>query len=237
MRTSNKILLTVGAGTVLFVFLLSVAVKFMPEKMKSIIESHGESSIRETRTVSLGAFNEILVKGYWEISLVQGDTYRVEIDAPKDDIEKILVEKKGSTLLLDSKTKSQDSDSSGRQKVSISLPLISQIDLSGITKLKFSGFSNEALSVNFDGVTSISGTDSKIQNLSIIGKGIFSADLSDTPVTNAMIQCEGTYTMDLLMNGGRLSGNLKGVGKLSYQGNVSVNEIQVENPESKVVKR
>jgi len=226
MKTSNKILLIAGATPVLIVFLLMILFKILPLKDK---ESQGLSEITagqaaNEQTVPLYDFNGISATGAWDIRLVRSDEYSVKIETgvcSKNDT--------GALLLINDRMP-------GKQAIAtISLPMISSIDMTGNANLRLSGFKADFLSIHIQGTSNISGTGSQITKLALTGEGILNADLTGVAVSNADIKCNGTYTIGLLMKGGRLSGMLNGAGTVTYQGDVSVNEIQVANPEGKVL--
>jgi hypothetical protein len=113
--------------------------------------------------------------------------------------------------------------------------MISSIDLLVGANLHLSGFNADSLSINVKGTSNLSGSDGQIEKLVLTGTGKLNADLTGITVSNAEIKCNGIYTVGLLMSGGRLSGILKGAGVVTYQGDVSANEITANNPQSKVV--
>ena len=237
MKTSNKILLVAGTIPLVFVFILAIVIRITALNSESIHAFQTESYALETRTVLLDGFKKISTQGPFEINLVQGDEYLVEISAPGNIIDDIIAEKRGDALFLDSSDKSKRLGGLKQIQASITMPSISQIDMKGATTVSLSRFSIDSLSIRAEGMTDITGSKSTIHDLAFSGKGASNMELSSIPVTNADIECEGMFTIDLLMDGGVLSGDLRGPGKLSYEGDVSSNEIRAEGPFSKVVHR
>jgi hypothetical protein len=232
MKNSNKILLGAGLIPVLIIILMFLALKIMPNNAFKNMSS--QSGAKASRTIDLRDFSKLSIKGVWAIHLIQGSDYKVEIKALEESIDKIKVEKRDSILFIDDNPNSLKSNDNKNQEATIILPVLDEIDLNGVNNLNLSGIKCEDFSIHTEGATRISNSDGSIQNLSIGGNGVSTINLSGISVTNAIIEYQGVYYINLLMNGGRLSGRLDGLGSFNYQGDVSVNEIKVNNNSNKV---
>ena len=236
IKLSNKILLIAGAVPILFIILMLSAFKFFSS---GEVNSQGSSTgvpNQITRALPLEGFSEISVTGVWKVNIFQGKNFLVNISATESDLDKIRAEKNGNELVLDIKEEFKHSKDYERITADITLPDLSRINImNGVATINLSGLDIDSLSVKTLGVANISGDKGSIRDLEFDNQGVLRTDLSAIQVTNANIMCNGVFTIELLMNGGRLSGNLNGIGSLNYHGDVSENDIRVNGPFSKVV--
>lgn len=235
IKTSNKILLIAGSIPILFIILMFCSLKFISWGGGSPQASNSSSSDLIKRTLPLEGFSEISLKGVWKVNLFQGDSFIVNISAPESAMNEIKAEKNGNELVLDSGTKPKGSGGNRRITAEITLPAVSRIDMEGVTSINLSDMQIESILIRSEGVANISGDKGMIRDLEFYGNGVTRMDLSAVPVTNASLKCPGVYTIKLLMNGGRLSGSLDGVGTFKYVGIAGVNELRVNGPQNKVV--
>jgi hypothetical protein len=117
----------------------------------------------------------------------------------------------------------------------ITLPSLSDIRVSGLVSLKISGFSSESLTINTTGSTFITGKGNHIHNLHLKGKGLSNLNLRQNSVINADLRYKGVYKIELSMAGGELTGQIKGVGKVIYDGEVLKESIRKDGP-SKIIR-
>ena len=235
MKTSNKFLLIAGSVPILFIILMLATLKFYPWAEANSQAVLSDTSDLVTRTLPLEGFSEISTNGAWKVNLSQGDSFLVNISAPEPDINNIKAQINGDRLILDdSDTKFKRTARSKSITADITLPTVSGIDMEGVTTVKL-GMDIDSVLIRSEGVANISGDKGMIRNLQFIGNGITMLELSAIPVTNADLKCQGIYTIALLMNGGKLSGSIEGLGTFDYDGGVSVNEIIVNNNRNKII--
>ncbi len=55
-------------------------------------------------------------------------------------------------------------------------------------------------------------------------------NLGDISIRNAELDCKGVININLTLNGGELTGSLKGVGELRYAGEISRESIRIKGP-------
>ena len=110
------------------------------------------------------------------------------------------------------------------------MPSLSRLNLTGMYDVDISGLKDSKMSVDITGVLSLTGTDSSVEDFSFSGSGIVYADLKDMPVSNAHFDFNGMYFINMRMNGGELSGRIKGPGKIITKGNIINNSINVDSP-------
>lgn len=228
MKTSNKILL-ISSSTLmgivivfLLLFRLTLGGSITPEERKD------SDSPMVSREFPLADFTAIEVSGHWEIELAYGETTQVKVEAPGDVMERLSIEKQAETLIL-STDKSWRPDP-GKVTALITMPSLSDLRVSGLVSLKLSGFSGESLTIHTTGSTSITGAGNHIRNLHLKGKGLSNLNLRQNSVINADLHYKGVYKIDLSMAGGELTGKIKGVGKVIYNGEVTKESIQKDGP-------
>ena len=228
MKTSHKILVFAGIVPMFIVILMVLFMKNILEDTGDITAPYSDSHPRVTKEVLVKDFSKISTDGIWRIHVIQGDDFSVELEAPEKVIEDIKLEKSDDTLFLASRNK--PFSKLIKPQASITLPSISEIHLYGMTNLDLSGFDSETITINAQDVSTISGMDSMIQQLTLTGNGILFLDMYDTTVTNAHIDYNGLYNVKMAIAGGRLSGQISGIGTLHCRGDVGINDIEVISP-------
>jgi len=233
MKTSNKILLISSSSLIgiviifLLIFRLTLGNSVTTERLKD------SDQTTVSREFPLAGFTSIEVNGQWEVELMRGDTIQVKVKGPGDIVEDLSVKKRGGTLIMNTDKKWRHS----KRKVTalITMPSLSNLRLSGVVSLELNGFTSENLTVNTSGVTSIMGKGNHIRNLNLIGKGVSNLNLRQNSVINADLSYKGVYKIELSMAGGELTGKIKGVGKVIYNGEVRKESIRKEGP-NKVIR-
>jgi hypothetical protein len=214
MKTSNKLLLVSASGLIVIILALFLVLRIALETSTDIEKSAKSEGAQLTKQFPLKDFTAIQVIGHWKIDVVRGDATQVIAEAPADVMDTIVVEKRQQTLILENKNRL------GKVRASIKLPSLLDLRLKGLISLKLSDFQTDTLSMRTSGATTINGTGNKIRDLSVSAEGVTNLDLRQNPVTNADLRCEGVYKIELSMAGGELSGKVKGVGEVLYNGKV-----------------
>ena len=228
MKTSNKILLISGSSLIgivivfLLIFRITLGNSITTERPK---DSHKPTVSRE---FPLADFTAIEVNGHWDVELTRGEIIQVKVKAPEDVMEHLSVEKQAGTLILKADKKWRHSH--GKVTALISMPSLSNLRLSGLVGLELNGFTSESLTVYTAGSTSITGKGNFINNLHLKGKGLSNLNLKRNSVINADLLYEGVYKIELSMAGGELTGKIKGVGKVIYDGEVRKESIRKDGP-------
>jgi hypothetical protein len=181
-----------------------------------------------SRDFPLAGFTAIEVTGHWEIDITRGETTRVKVKAHEDVLKNLSVEKQAGTLIL--RTEKKWRRSPGKVTAFITVPLLSELRLSGLVSLELNGFTSESLKVYTTGSTSITGKGNHIHHLYLKGEGLSNLNLRRNEVINAELRYEGVYKIELSMAGGELTGTIEGVGKVIYDGEVRKESIRKEGP-------
>lgn len=232
MKTKNKFLLfTLILPFILVVMVIfSIKKSFNEETVPSTTTSEGIDTFK--KSYDFTDFERISVEGSWNIHLMHDDHYKIEIVAPEDMVDELSVEKTGQTLVLTSEKKNTYSLFSLDKKpgINITLPLISKLDVKGLANISISDFSNAETSISVEGLMNVTAKHSNFNQFSLSGDGVINVSMNDTPVTNAHFEHSGIYNIMMLMDNGRLSGNLDGIGRMIASGEVYENSIKVSGP-------
>lgn len=228
MKTSNKILLISSSSLIGMVIVFLLIFRLTLENNITTERSKDSDKPIVSREFHLAGFTAIEVSGHWEIELTRDEKIQVKVKAPEDVMENLSVEKQAGTLIL--RTNKKWRHSPGKVTALVTMPSLSDLRLSGLVSLELNGFTSESLTVYTTGSTSITGKGNYINNLSLKGEGLSNLNLKRNSVINADLRYEGVYKIELSMNGGELTGKIKGVGKVVYDGVVGKESIRKEGP-------
>lgn len=193
------------------------------------VELSGE---RTTRTYDYADFDGVHVAGQWQVTIERGDAWRVSVEVPAEVADRVRVERGGDVLHLAYDRAlwfggfgRVDRENDGTPQATITMPALEMLDLSGASRLSFSGFEGGALSVDVSGGVALQGAASRFDTLTLDLSGAGSIDLADVPVTDANVDINGAGNVKLQMAGGRLTGDVSGAANLEYSGTVSAETI------------
>jgi hypothetical protein len=233
MKTSNKILLISNSCLIVVMIVFLLVFRSTLESSITPVKSKDLDKSMVSHAFSLADFTEIEVSGHWGIELTRGETNQVKVTAPKDVMETLSVQNKSGTLIL--KTGKRRRHSPGKVTAQITMPSLSALHLRGLVSLELNGFRSENLTVYTAGATSIMGKGNHIINLYLRGEGLSRLNLNHSSVVNADLRYKGVYKIELSMAGGELTGRIKGVGKVIYDGEIRKEKIRKYGA-SKVIK-
>ncbi len=219
MKTSNKILLGVAVSIIAVVVLfpllmlrISIGQNIIGEHVRSLTD------VRQTKTFPINDFTGIQAEGVWDIQLIQGESYQVNIEAPEDYQDYLVVEKVDNILHLS--LKERPNDTPLVLKATVALPTLSELQIDGLTRVHFTGFTSEHFTIRSGGHTTIIGTGNTIESLHVNGDGFLKLNLKENLVTHADLRYHGLVDIALSMAGGKLTGLIDGFGKVVYDGEV-----------------
>jgi hypothetical protein len=181
------------------------------------------SGERTSRTYGLTGFDGVDVSGQWDITIERADSWRVVVDVPVELIDEVGAELRGDQLSISLEGGWCAGCFGGglELKATITMPALESIDVSGTSRVRFSGFDGPSLSIDWSGAGEVRGTASRYDKLSLDMSGAVSVELGDVPVRDADVDVSGAGNVTLLMAGGRLTGDLSGAANLEYSGTVS----------------
>ncbi len=223
MKTSNRILLGVALGIAVMLVMLPLFILRVTVERNTLDESGKLSTDTiPTKTFSLQDFVGIHADGYWDIEIVQGKEYRVDVNVPDDIVDRLIVRiDENKMLSLARKYSPQESVEPIRLQASITLPALSRLSIKNLGRIHFTGFTTDALTIEANGHSTIIGATNNIRNLILNSQGFVKVDLKESKIANAELFCGGLVNIDLNMAGGTLSGLIDGFGKVLYSGEVS----------------
>jgi hypothetical protein len=222
MKSSNKILLWAIAGIIVITFGLVLASRFV---FKSVVEKDWVEIRSELissgeivkRSFDVRDFVGVETAGAFDVTIKQGADYSVEVEI-EEAFEKYLeVEKQGTILVMDL-TENTKSGATPMVRVDITMPVLNLIKSSGGLDVRFDGFSEGRLSVETSGAVEAKGTNGTYRELRIRTSGAANIDFRGIQVTTADVRMSGAGNAEIKIDGGKLEGNLSGVGKLVYYG-------------------
>lgn len=227
MKTSNKIVWGSFVGLFAITVMFLVALKIF---LGGDLEATGEA-IRDTtygsREIDVQGLTGVDLKGHWRAEIIQGTKEQMVVEGPEDLLAVLSVSRRGTLLALH--LPKQDKDA-GKLHVTVRMPDLHTLRTKGVVDMRLGGLDTEHLFIRTDGVSSIRGKDGRIKNFRFKGRGVTKMDLRDVPVRTADLDCKGVIKIDLTMDGGALTGSIKGVGELRYAGKTSRMSIQQEGP-------
>ncbi len=196
----------------------------------------GEGPVRE-RTVNADGFSAISVSGGWEVIITPGEAYGFSFEAQQNllDLMKVSVDGDELNIEMDGNVKTDDP-----MVVRISAPVITDIDLSGATKLNSeASFSGESLSIHGSGACEITigcDLDALFLDLSGASKTTLSGRVDDLTISLSgaskiyagdcaskivKLNASGAAYADLNVSE-ELHVDASGASKINYKGNPSI---------------
>jgi hypothetical protein len=227
MKRSTAALLVGLGGIVAVLLLLALWVRFTStgEALPAL------SGQRTTRSYALTGFTQVKVNGQWQVTLVRGDEWAVEVSYPAELESGIDVRQEGGALTLRyTLNRSWWSDFGSKEAVGMSarvvMPALEAVDVRGASSLDLTGFEGERLAIAASGAISIDGRDSRYDALELKISGVGRTDLGGVTTTAARIDVSGAQNITLRMAGGSLSGSVSGVSRVDYLGTVSSQDVR-----------
>jgi len=180
-----------------------------------------------TVTFDFQDFTNISVGTVFNVAIIQGSEYSIEVTIDADEVNRVSVTQSGSTLnvgLLQG-----DGDIQTLQAV-VTMPVLDRINLTGVVNATVSDFGQAQMMVNVGGVSRLNGNGLTISNLTAIVSGVSQLNFGNIrPLGTANIDVDGVSQATLNMGvGSTLTGSVgtgqgSGVSALFYYGtNVTV---------------
>lgn len=176
-------------------------------------------------------FDRLLLRGSWQISIVQGDVWDVDVSVP-DDVEPYLnVGVNDGTLVLAVERSSKPwwfgGPGQGRSnRAEVTLPRLSGLRIEGAADVDLGPIAGESLALNVSGAGNIEATGGRFENLDLTIAGAANVSLDRMTVTNADVDLSGATNVELRLGGGALTGEIAGLGHLAYTGAVSSETVE-----------
>jgi hypothetical protein len=220
MKKSHTAMLSAVGAVVLLTIGAAASLRFSQSANGAELpELSGE---RTTRTHEATGFTGIDVRGEWQVEVVHGDSWQVELSYPVELENYLDLRVAAGRFILNYDVERGVWRRRDRNPLNvtahITMPALEEAELSGAAVLTFSGFEGKELEIESSGAAKIEGTDSRYADLELDMSGAGSADLRGVATTNARVDISGAPDVTLLMAGGDLSGDMSGAGTLEYYG-------------------
>jgi len=231
MRTSQKVLL----GGLVFVMALmiagvlgvrSVVNEFLGEEARADVGAFVPLDLE--LSPDLEEFDRLLIRSAWDIEVVRGSTWAVEISVPDDVEDRLNVGVNDGRLVLDIRRGDGPWWMNNRNEgnhARITMPSLAGIDVQGGANVALGEFSGDALAISIAGAANVEADGGRYRRLDLTIGGAGNVDMNDVPVTDAHVSLSGAYNVELAMAGGVLDGQVSGLGRLGYQGDVSREDV------------
>jgi hypothetical protein len=227
MKTSNKILWGSLGGLFATCVIFLVALRVLLGGDLEANQAPERHAAYVTREIAMVDFTGVELEGNWRAELTQGPGERITVEGPEDLLSTLSARRRGDALLLQMSKGRRDTR---KLHLSVTMPALHSLRTKGVVDATFTGFDSRQLSIRAKGVTAVRGEQGRIGALRLSGKGVSKLDLRQVPTASAHLDCTGVIKIDLTMNGGELTGSIKGVGELRYAGETSRTTIRQEGP-------
>jgi putative autotransporter adhesin-like protein len=227
MKRSTGALLVGLGGMVAALLLLALWVRLTSTR-EALPALSGQ---RTTRSYDVTGFTQVKATGQWQVTLVRGDEWAVELSYPAELESGIDVrQERGVLTLRYTFQHSWWSDFGSKEARSMTahvvMPALEAVDMRGASSLDFTGFAGERLAIDGSGAISIDGRDGRYDTLALKISGAGRTDLGGVTAAAAQINVSGVQNVTLRMAGGSLSGDVSGVSRVDYFGTVSSQDVR-----------
>ncbi len=230
MKTSSKILLTVLAALIILTIGGLISLRILVDRAAQSeggLRAFNEKTIGDsiTQQYDLQDFSQLEVQGGWRVSLASGEEYKVSITFPENLQDNIRIEKNGNMLILE--TRGLVDFKGSHFKADIQLPDLSAIRSEGGLSASLSGFSGDELSIKSGGGVQIQADNCHYTQLELDLSGGIQGNLKDLRAENIHVEGSGAVDLDLMVDGGSLTGEVNGAANIKIRGNLSKNTLTV----------
>ena len=177
-------------------------------------------------SVDLVDFTSVYSAGGWSLTITRGDTFNVDVSGTKSALEDVEVFTRGDTLHLEFVSGARTV--TGNMHAVVSIPDLERVQTAGNASVVITGFDLDSLDIEVDGAANITARDGRIGELSIDSDGAATFNFSDVQVQNAEVEMDGASNLDISMAGGELNGVLRGLGNVTFTGQVSDESIRID---------
>lgn len=173
----------------------------------------------------LAGFTGITSVGGWKITITQGD-YEVGVRVSERSADDVRVDVRDNSLHLGMGPGMRTV--TGTLEATVTLPRIDRLETDGGAEVHLDEVEAESFAVDVDGAASITASGGRYGRLVVEVDGAANVDFSGTEVVDANIDMDGASNLSITMAGGTLTGHLRGVGNVSYGGEVASETVRVE---------
>lgn len=232
MKDSQLAVATALGLLVLFVFVVVGGFRFvLGGDDPAAADAPVSSGPVAARPAGLTGFDRIEIRDNWEVEIVRGDDWSVELNVPEDSTDDLDVVVEGDRLVLDAGGSARWSwgwfGNDEQRSARIVMPALEGIVVAGSTDLSLAGFDGDSLEVEVAGAANIEADGGRYDRLTLTINGAGNFELGSMPVVDAEVHLAGAGNVELRMAGGVLSGSLSGFGNVEYSGAVAEERVTV----------
>ena len=171
------------------------------------------------------SFQEISIVGGWRITIGAGEP-GVAVTAAGRSSPEARVSVQHGTLHLEAPLTPGVSET--HLVATVSMPELSRLAITGGADVRIEGVEADRLELTVDGAASVRADESRFEHLQVTVQGATNLDFRGSRTVNAHVELDGASNLSIRMDGGRLTGTLRGVGNVTWTGTASDEAIRVE---------
>jgi hypothetical protein len=161
----------------------------------------------------VAGFNSVEVSGVFQVEIVSGKEYSVEVQADDNVLPLIETNVSGSTLHIDLREKASPSST---MIVRITAPSIERVDTTGAANVTASGISNDSFTINTTGASKVNlGGETAKLDIKVTGASVIDAEQLNAVAAN--IKASGASKINVSVSG-ELHTDASGASRIVYSG-------------------
>jgi hypothetical protein len=188
----------------------------------AVVVAVGQDNMRsEVRNVS--GFTGVDIGGAMEATITSGQAFEVIIEAKSDVLPQIKTVVKGNTLYVKHDSDWNDKMSwkkRGKVKVTVSLPMLDNLDISGATNAKVTGVNTDKMDIDISGASTVS-LEGNAQSSTIDISGASNLKAISFTSDSVNIDASGASSVKLSVIN-ELRADASGASSVCYSGNPRV---------------
>lgn len=174
------------------------------------------SGVAATDVRKLSDFKGVDVGGVFQVEVVSGKEYAVEVDADDNLLPYIKTEVDGDVLKISATERLK---SSTPMRIRVSAPNIESVEASGASKVSVAEIKNSDLRIDTSGASKVQ-IAGETASLTIDVSGASKIDAGDLKAGKANVDASGASSVDVFVTG-ELVSEASGASKIGYAGNPS----------------
>lgn len=225
MRTSNRILVGMGITILVLIVAVVVVVRITLGDIEEVqAEARRARGPEITVDYDITDFSHLRLDGAFKLTARESDTYGVSVTFPEDVEDLLVVERRDDALVL----RLTGSATGARFRAEVRAPELRGIENHGAAEITLLDYEVDAIAVENAGTASVVARNCRIGTLELSSDGALNAEFDKAVVGNAVLDLDGAANVLLFMDGGRLTGSVRGFANVRYDGTLSEQSVQVD---------
>lgn len=167
----------------------------------------------QTRT--LPEFKTITSTGVFNLTIEVGQAQSVTLKGDEKSLSRVKIEVRGDELVL-SNGKSRNYNSDDSVDVTINMPTLTNLNLTGVGETKIKRINGDKFVLNYEGVGAVA-AQGNVKNLTITAKGVGEINTQQLKTRSAEVSLNGLGAVSVHASES-LNANVNGIGSLTYYG-------------------